>query len=173
MHPPAITTDRLLLRRWSAQDVEPFAAICSDPEVMRHIGTGATLSAAQAGASIDRFERAWDENGYGLFAVDLRESGRMIGFAGLSQPDFLPEIMPAVELGWRFARESWGNGYATEAARAALEFALGDRGIEAIVSIFQRENRASAGIVRKLGMRFDRETRDPTCGRAVEVHRTP
>ena len=173
MSTPAISTSRLLLRRWLAKDVEPFAAICGDPEVMRYIGSGVTRSAEQARASIGAFEREWDENGHGLFAVERLDNGRMIGFTGLSQPAFLPEIMPAVELGWRLARDSWGSGYATEAARAALDFALTELRLPGIVSIYQKENGASARIVEKLGMRFDRETRDPTCGRLVEVYRTP
>jgi RimJ/RimL family protein N-acetyltransferase len=95
----------------------------------------------------------------------------MIGFTGLAIPTFLPEILPTVELGWRFARSTWGNGYATEAAKAALDFALVQLRLPDVVSIYQADNRASARIVQKLGMRFDRETVDPTCGRPVEVYR--
>lgn len=173
MKGPAITTERLLLRRWRAEDVAPFAAICGDPEVMRFIGAGATRTPAQAAASIRGFERAWDAQGYGLFALERREGGELIGFTGLSDPTFLPEILPAVELGWRLARASWGRGYATEAARAVLDFAERELGLRGIVSVFQSENAASARIVRKLGMRFERQTRDPSCGRLVEVYRTP
>lgn len=173
MSTPAISTGRLLLRRWRVEDVAPFAAICGDPEVMRYIGAGATRTAEQAAASIRGFKHAWEEKGYGPFALERRDSGEMIGFTGLSEPAFLPEIMPAVELGWRLARRSWGNGYATEAARAVLDFARLELGLREIVSVFQTENAASARIVRKLGMRFDRETRDPTCGRLVQVYRTP
>ena len=101
----------------------------------------------------------WEEKGYGLFAVEL------LGFTGLAEPAFLAEIMPAVEVGWRFARQSWGNGFATEAARAALDFGLVKLGIPEIVSIHQVDNHASGRIVQKLGMRFDRDTLDQTCGR--------
>lgn len=168
-----IETDRLLLRRWHVEDIEPFAALCSDPEVMRYIGSGTTRTRAQAQASIEAFQRDWDEKGYGLWAVELREGGRFIGFTGLSEPTFLPEVMPAVEIGWRFARQSWGKGYASEAAQAALEYGLEDVGLSQIVSIYQAENYASERIVQKLGMVFDRETIDPTCGRLVRVYRTP
>src|SRR5688572_14217259 len=134
MSQPWIKTGRLLLRRWRDDDVEPFAEMCSDPEVMRYIGSGATRTRAQAQASIEAYERGWEENGFGLFAVELLEDGGFVGFTGLSEPTFLPEVMPAVEIGWRFARQSWGNGYASEAAEAALEHGLKDLGLSEIVS---------------------------------------
>ena len=172
MNRRSIRTDRLLLRRWRDDDVEPFAAMCSDPEVMRYIGSGATRTRGQARASIDAYELEWEENGFGLFAVELLEDGRFLGFAGLSEPSFLPEIMPAVEIGWRFARPTWGNGYASEAAQAALDFGLQELGLSEIVGIYQTENSASGRIMEKLGMRFDRETVDPTCGRSIRLYRT-
>jgi len=172
MSKPEIRTSRLLLRRWRDEDLDPFAALCADPEVMRHVGSGGTRTHEQAAAAIGAFESIWDEKGYGLFAVELRRNRRLIGFAGLSEPTFLPEIMPAIEVGWRFARQAWGNGYATEAARAALDFGLATLRIPEIVSIHQLENHASARIMQKLGMRFDREVLDRTCGRWVNVYRT-
>jgi RimJ/RimL family protein N-acetyltransferase len=172
MNQRSIRTDRLRLRRWRNDDVEPFANMCSDPEVMRHIGSGATRISAQARTSIHAYEREWEENGFGLFAVERLEDGKFLGFTGLAEPSFLPEIMPAVEIGWRFARQSWGNGYASEAAKAALEFGLQKLGLPEIVGIYQAGNRASGRIMEKLGMRFDRETVDPSCGRLIRVHRT-
>ena len=173
MSEPWIKTGRLLLRRWRDDDVEPFAAMCSDPEVMRYIGSGATRTRAQAQASIEAHERDWEEMGYGLCAVELLEDGGFLGFTGLSEPTFLPEVMPAVEIGWRFARQSWGKGYASEAAQAALEYGLKDLGLSEIVSIYQAENHASERIIQKLGMLFDREAIDPTFGRLIRVYRTP
>jgi len=167
-----ITTSRLLLRRWRGEDIEPFAAMCSDPEVMRYIGSGDTRTREQAAAAILTFETMWEEQGYGLFAVELLGSEQLIGFTGLAEPTFLPEIMPAVEVGWRFARQSWGNGFATEAARAALDFGLVKLELPEIVSIHQVDNRASGRIMQKLRMQFDRETLDQTCGRLVRVYRT-
>lgn len=172
MNQTSINTDRLLLRRWRDDDVEPFAAMCSDPEVMRYIGSGATRTCEQARTSIHAYEREWEENGFGLFAVERLEDGRFLGFTGLAEPDFLPEIMPAVEIGWRFARQTWGNGYASEAAQAALDFGLEKLGLSEIVGICQTENRASGRIMEKLGMRFDREAVDPTCSRLIRVYRT-
>ena len=123
-------------------------------------------------AAIGAFESMWEEKGYGLFAVELLDSRRLIDFAGLAEPAFLPEVMPAVEVGWRFAREAWGQGFATEAARAAIDFGLGTLRLPEIVSIHQVGNHASARIMQKLGMCFDRQLVDRTCGRLVRVYRT-
>lgn len=173
MPPPVLDTDRLRLRPWRSEDHAPYAAICADPEVMRHIGTGATRTAEQASRAIRAFEAGWEERGYGLFAVELKRSGALIGFTGFSSPDFLPEILPSVEIGWRFARACWGVGYATEAAAAALSFGVMELGLTDIVSICQIGNHASERIMRKLGMTLDRRTIDPSCGRRVAVYRSP
>jgi RimJ/RimL family protein N-acetyltransferase len=85
-------------------------------------------------------------------------------------PEFLPEVMPAVEIGWRLGRRFWGAGLATVAARAALRFGLIDRGLQRIVSIAQVGNDASERIMAKLGMHLERETFDPSCGRQVRVY---
>lgn len=168
-----IDTERLLLRRWKGKDHAPFAAICGDPEVMRYIGNGSTRTAAQASRTIESFETEWDERGFGLFAVESKETGHLLGFAGLSWPDFLPEVHPSVEIGWRFSKLSWGKGYASEAASAALSHGVNKLGINDIVSIYQVGNRASVHIMQKLGMIFDRKTIDPSCEREVEVYRLP
>ena len=166
-----LETERLLLRRWKTSDLEPYAELCRDPEVMRHIGSGDTRSRDQCARGIKAMERHWEEKGFGLFALEMRESGEFIGYTGLSEPDFLPQIMPAVEIGWRLSRRHWGKGYATEAARAAMQFGFDTLELPSIVSIFQLENDASRRIVRKLGMDLDRLTQDPSCDRPVEVWR--
>lgn len=173
MENPYLKTKRLTLRRWRDEDRPPFAALCADPEVMRFIGNGSTRTAEQASRAIDHFERDWEERGFGLFAVELNETGALIGFTGLSRPDFLPEVLPSIEIGWRFARSYWGNGYATEAATEALSFGVTTLGITDIVSICQAGNDASKRIMQKLGMTFDRRVLDPTCSREVEIYRLP
>lgn len=106
-----------------------------------------------------------------MFAVESKQTSDLIGFTGLSWPDFLPEVLPSVEIGWRFSKPSWGKGYASEAAVAALSFGVSELGITDIVSIYQIGNAASGRIMQKLGMIFDRRTIDPTCEREVEVYR--
>lgn len=168
-----IKTDRLWLRRWKPKDHAPFAAICGDPNVMRYIGNGATRSADDAARYIGSFEKEWDERGFGLFAVEAKESGYLLGFTGFSWPGFLPEVLPSVEIGWRFSKASWGRGYASEAASAALAFGVEELALTDIVSIYQIGNGASARIMQKLGMILDRRMIDPTCNREVEVYRLP
>ncbi|MEU8677923.1 GNAT family N-acetyltransferase [Streptomyces sp. NPDC048560] len=165
-----LETPRLLLRRWREEDVLPLAVVNADPEVMRWIGDGSVRSEQQTRDGIEAMEREWEEKGFGLFAVEARATGELVGFTGLSVPDFLPEVLPAVEVGWRLGRAHWGQGLATEAATAAVRFGVDERGLGRIVSIAQVGNHASERIMVKLGMRPFRETVDPTCGRNVRVY---
>jgi RimJ/RimL family protein N-acetyltransferase len=165
-----IETPRLVLRRWSEEDVLPFARINADPEVMRWIGDGSLRDEEQTRRLVEVIESLWAAEGYGMFALELRETGEFAGFTGLSVPHFLPEVMPAVEIGWRLARPLWGQGLATEAARAALRFAISDRGLDRIVSICAADNGASENVMVKLGMRLDRETVHPGAGLPTRVY---
>lgn len=142
-----------MLRRWRAGDAARFAAINADPEVMRHIGHGHVLGRALSDDLIARFEEEWRERGFGPWAVAPREDpDELLGFAGLTVPMFLPGVLPAVEVGWRLARAAWGNGYATEAARAALRFAFAERGMREVIAIVDPENGRSLRVAEKLGM---------------------
>ncbi|MEU8522643.1 GNAT family N-acetyltransferase [Streptomyces sp. NPDC048577] len=165
-----IRTPRLLLRRWTDDDLVPMAEINADPEVMRWIGDGSVRDLEQTAEDIERWEEEWDDEGFGLFAVELLGSGELIGFTGLSVPDFLPEVLPAVEIGWRLGRPFWGQGYASEAAHAALEFALQDRGLDRVISIAHISDTASENVMRKLGMTSVRETEHPVFGVPLRVH---
>ena len=166
---PELTTDRLILRRWRPEDRAPFAAMNADPEVMRHVGDGSPLTGDESDALVDRIESGFDQHGFGLWAAVERESDRFVGFVGLAVPTFLPEILPAVEIGWRLARYAWGRGYATEGARAAARFAFEEAGLDRIVSICHPDNAASLRVMDKLGMEFDRDTVIPLNGVAARV----
>jgi RimJ/RimL family protein N-acetyltransferase len=167
---PTLLTARLMLRRWRDDDVEPMAAINADPEVMRWIGSGAVRDLEQTRSGIAAIEREWKASGYGLFALEERASGDLLGFTGMTVPYFLPEVMPAVEIAWRLGRRYWGKGIATEASAAALGFGLVDRGLPRIIAIVQVGNDASERIMTKLGMRAERQTVDPSTGRALRVY---
>ncbi|GLW14385.1 N-acetyltransferase [Streptomyces sp. NBRC 13847] len=165
-----IHTPRLLLRHWQEDDLVPMADINADPVVMRWTGDGSVLDLEQTAQAIERWEEEWDEEGFGLFAVELLASGELAGFAGLSVPEYLPEALPCVEISWRLGRQFWGQGYASEAAQAVLEFALVDRGLDRVLAIDRLGNEASQNVVNKLGMVFERETSHPEFGHALTVH---
>lgn len=146
-------TERLLLRRWREQDRSPFAALNADPEVMAHFP--ALLSRAESDAMVDRCQAAMAENGWGLWAVELRGTGSFLGYVGLSVPSFEAAFTPCVEVGWRLARAAWGHGYAVEAARAALDAAYGTLGLDAVVSFTAVDNARSRRVMDRLGMHHE------------------
>jgi RimJ/RimL family protein N-acetyltransferase len=167
---PEIHTPRLILRNFEDDDVAQLAEIDADPLVMRWIGDGSARDLEQTIEAMERWDEEWDAEGFGLFAVELQASGELAGLTGLSVPTFLPEVLPAVEIGWRLGRQFWGQGYASEAAHAAMEFALQDRGLDRLVSISQVGNDASENVMRKLGMTLERETAHPDFGFPLRVH---
>jgi RimJ/RimL family protein N-acetyltransferase len=153
----SITTDRLLLRRWREPDREPFAQLNGDPRTL--VFFPATLSRAESDALIDRTEANFETLGYGLWALELRQTGQFIGFTGLApMPDDVPGA-GGVEIGWRLARHAWHHGYATEAARATLTAAFDGVGLAGIWSMTAVLNEPSQAVMRRLGMtevaRFD------------------
>jgi RimJ/RimL family protein N-acetyltransferase len=151
---PRLQTDRLLLRRWREADLDPFAAMNADPVVMEHLP--GTLSIKESAAFIERIEACFDQRGYGLWAVQRTERDRpLIGCIGLFpvEPD-LP-CAPAVEVGWRLARASWGHGYATEAASAAIAFGFDQLRLDEIVSFTANVNLRSQRVMERLGMQRD------------------
>jgi RimJ/RimL family protein N-acetyltransferase len=165
-----IETARLVLRRPIASDLEPLVSINADPEVMRHIADGRTRTREQTEAGLERAMTEWRECEFGMFSVELAETGKYIGWVALAIPAFLPEVLPAVEIGWRLDRGQWGHGYATEAAQAVLRYGFEDCALERIVSIRDVANEASRRVMEKLGLRFAFETTVPTHGQRVAVH---
>jgi RimJ/RimL family protein N-acetyltransferase len=148
-----IVSDRLLLRSWRTGDREPFAALNADPEVMEHFPS--LLSRSESDELVEAIVAGFERKGFGLWAVELKEDGRFIGFTGLSVPSFEAAFTPAVEVGWRLDRRAWGNGYATEAATAALEFGFSQAGLQEVVSFTSVENVRSQAVMRRLGMAHD------------------
>lgn len=148
-----LTTDRLILRRWTEADREPFAAMNADPEVVRYLR--GKLDRTASDAFIERIEAGFERYGFGLWAVEVRRTGQFLGFTGLAWQTFPAHFTPAVEVGWRMARHAWGHGYATEAARAAIDYGFGAVGLLEIVSITTRTNERSMALMRRLGMTTD------------------
>ena len=147
---PELRTERLLLRGWRPEDREPFASMNADPFVMEHFP--AVLSRAESDAFVDRIEARFDEFGYGLWAVEVPGHAAFIGFVGLAPvPEDLP-FAPAMEVGWRLARQYWGMGYASEGARAALTCGSERFGIPDFVSMTAKTNLRSQRVMRRLGM---------------------
>jgi RimJ/RimL family protein N-acetyltransferase len=167
---PVLETARLRLRGFQDRDLDAYAALCADPDVMRYIGDGAPQDRERAAAAMASFTGGWAERGFDLWCVTRPDEDRCLGFAGLRVPDFLPEILPAIEIGWRLARSEWGKGYATESAVAARDFAFARVGVERLVSIAHPENHASTGVMRKLGMTLERATIHPQHGVPVVVY---
>ena len=147
---PTIETSRLILRRWRKVDLPAFAALNADPEVMEYFPS--TLDERETAHLIARFESSFVEHGFGVWAVEVPWAGALVGFCGLSTPTFDEFFTPCVEVGWRFAREHWGNCYATEAATAALDHGFDEIGLQEIVSFTSLVNERSMRVMEKLGM---------------------
>jgi len=148
-----LETERLRLRRWKAEDCEPFARLNADARVMEFFSKTATREASDAMA--ERIERGFAQHGFGLYALELRETGEFIGFTGLAVPEFDAPFMPSVEIGWRLAFEHWGRGLATEAARAALRYGFEELGLTEIVAFTVPANKRSWRVMEKIGMTHD------------------
>ena len=150
---PVLQTDRLLLRGWEDGDLEPLLALSTDPEVMRYFPR--PMTRAEATALLQRHRAALEAGGPGLLAVVRRGDRRFLGFVGLAVPRFEAPFTPCVEIGWRLARDAWGHGYATEAARAVLRHGFTTLGLDEVVSFTAVGNEPSQAVMRRLGMRRD------------------
>jgi RimJ/RimL family protein N-acetyltransferase len=143
----ALETERLLLRRFTKADHDAYAAMCADPEVMRYIGTGVTLDHEQAWRSMASILGHWVLKGYGMYAVELKATGELLGRAGYLDPPG----WPGFEVGWLLGRGYWGKGYALEAAKVCLDYAFGDLGQDRVISLIRPENARSIRVAEKLG----------------------
>jgi RimJ/RimL family protein N-acetyltransferase len=151
---PTIDTPRLILRDWRPEDLPAFAAMNADPRVMEFFPK--PLDRAESDARVAKIGDHFARHGFGLWAVEVRDVAGFIGFVGLSVPQFEAHFTPCVEVGWRLAFEHWGLGYATEAARAALDFGFQCLALEEIVSFTVPANRRSRAVMERIGM-----TRNP------------
>jgi len=153
-----LQTPRLILRTWRDSDADAFAAMNADPLVMRHFPSIQTRE--QSDASLGRVRKHFEDRGYGLWAAELRDTsgqdvGAFIGFVGLQVPRFEAHFTPCVEIGWRLLPKFWGKGYATEAARASLDFGFSTLGLAEIVAMTVPANLPSIAVMKRLGMTYN------------------
>lgn len=154
-----LETDRLVLRLPRLEDAEGAADYLTDPEVMRYLG-GETVPRQDAPSVVQKWLDRWEANGFGHFAIERRDDGRFLGRVGMivwdtrdwrhaTLADAGEHAQP--ELGWTLARAHWGNGYATEAARAVRDWARTERGIERLISLIHHDNVRSQRVAERLG----------------------
>jgi RimJ/RimL family protein N-acetyltransferase len=164
MDPVELRTQRLLLRQWREDDRDAFAAVNGDPAVMEYFP--APLDRPASDALLDRLRDGLATRGWGLWAVQRTDGGPALGFVGLNPAGEEMPVAPAVEVGWRLAREHWGRGYAPEAATEALRFAFTELGLPEVLSWTTVSNRRSRRVMEKIGL-----TREPE--RDFDHPRTP
>jgi RimJ/RimL family protein N-acetyltransferase len=155
-----VTTARLDLRRFTVNDLDELASVFSIPEVWE-FPFGRGLTYAETEGFLTKQVAEWDDHGLGLWAARERTTGALLGLVGLAVPTFLPEVLPAVEVGWRLSPSSWGMGYATEGAVAALHEAFTTLDLEVVCSIVEPANTRSVRVEERLGMRLARTVELP------------
>lgn len=165
-----ILTERLRLRPFRDDDLDALTVIFAKPDVWR-FPFGRGFSAEETEAFLrDRIDRQ-ARPGTSPGAAEERATGRLIGYIHLTPPEWLPEVMPAVEIGWRLDPDWWGKGLATEGARAVLGYGFEVMALSEVLSIYQPENRASGRVMERLGIGLARETRHPHFGFVLRIHR--
>jgi len=137
------------MREWRAADIEPFAVMCSDEEVMRHFPSVMTYD--ESSAFVERAGAQFSEYGYGLWAIEV--DGAFAGFTGLAHARFETAFTPCVEVGWRLASWAWGKGYATEAAKESLRIGFEEHNISEIYSFTTQTNTPSEAVMKRIGMK--------------------
>lgn len=147
-----ISTERLGLRRWIESDVQPFIELNTDSDVMKYYPS--ILTAEETIAMVERIDNHFNNRKLGLFAVELKSTNQFIGYTGFTVPAFISFFTPCVEIGWRYHKNHWGNGYATEAAKACLEYGFKNHELNKIVSFTSELNHKSIGVMQRIGMKY-------------------
>lgn len=148
-----LETKRLILRPWKDSDLEPFAALNADPDVMEFFPKLMTLE--ETAAMVDRVKARYDADGFCFWAADEKETGEFIGFIGLGRPSFEAHFIPCVEIGWRLARKYWGKGYAPEGAKEVLRDGFERFNLDEIVALTAVLNLKSRRVMEKISMHRD------------------
>jgi len=146
-----VETERLILRQWQTSDLEPFAKLNADPDVMRYFP--ASLSREESDNLANRFKNIIDNNdGWGFWAVELKSTGEFVGTVGLLHQADRFDFSPCTEIGWRLAKSFWQQGIAREAATHALDFAFNQLNLDEVVSFTAAHNTQSERLMKRLGM---------------------
>lgn len=145
-----LTTPRLGLRNWLPSDLGPFAQLNADPQAMRFFPK--TLTRQETADYIERLMAHYEKHGHTYFATDRLDTGKFIGFIGLAHQDFEAPFCPCTDIGWRLLPAAWGQGFATEGAKACLDFAFGKLGKTEIYATATAINRPSIRVMEKIGM---------------------
>lgn len=150
---------RLGFRNWVKEDLEEFAKINADSNVMEYFPS--TLSKQESAEFLERLQKHFTIKGYTYFATELLHNGEFIGFIGLAYQTYETDFTPATDIGWRLKKEVWGNGYATEGAKRCLEFAFCEVGLDKVVAICTVNNNNSEKVMQKIGMAKQGEFKHP------------
>lgn len=143
---PRLHTERLVLREWRNSDLDTFAAFYADVEVMRYL-SGEPLARGDAWRNMAIAAGHWVLRGYGLWVVERKSDAAVIGRVGLINP----EGWPGLEVGWTLGKPYWGHGYATEAARVAIDYAFLTQDVDRVISLIHADNEASKAVAKRLG----------------------
>jgi RimJ/RimL family protein N-acetyltransferase len=165
---PVLTTERLVLRPFTPDDL-PVLTVLHAEESFWWYPLRRGMSEDETEEFLSRVIERYDSDGFGLEALEERASGTIIGWAGLAVPHFLPEVLPAVEVGWRLHGSYRGQGFATEAGSAAVDWGFNEGGLERIVSIYEPENTPSGRVMERLGFTYERTTSGTPRGETVRV----
>ena len=154
-----LKTERLIFREWTDKDREPFARMNGDPVIMEYLPR--PLDEKASNKLVDRFQQHFDKHGYGLYAVEVKETGQFAGFVGLNRVEFKSHFTspqnPVTEIAWRLDYEFWGQGYGSEAAAAVLKHGQKKLNLKDIVSFTVHDNVRSIHLMEKIGLKHDKD----------------
>lgn len=150
---PIIETERLVLRTWKQDDADAYFQINQDPKVIEFLPGSLTMK--QVNDFIPAVNSHGNKHGYTLWAVELKETGELMGFIGLNYTDWESHFTPAVEVGWRLGSQYWGRGFATEGAEASLDYGFKQCDLKEIVSFTVPANIRSIRVMEKIGLKRD------------------
>lgn len=155
-------TDRLRFRDWQQEDFVTFEKMNADAEVMRYFPS--ILTSKESEEFLEKIQDEFKERGYGLYPIELRDTGEFIGYIGFHLSTFEAEFTPCVEIGWRLHNDFWGRGYATEGAKACLKYGFETLKFEKIYSFTAKINISSENVMQKIGLEYVQDFQHPSVG---------